>query len=229
VRLDGRAVRVSPAGIFLIGFGRDAPTEARLELRWPDGSGEARTLDIARRTYQIQRIDGLPPRLVTPRPEDLARIRREAALVRQVRRRDEPRTDFLDGFVWPVNGRISGVYGSQRVLNGEPRRPHFGVDIAAPPGTPVKAPAAGVVSLAHPDMFYTGATLILDHGHGLSSAFLHLRDILVRQGQRVGRGEPIGTVGASGRATGPHLDWRVNWFDTRLDPALLAGPMVGGN
>jgi murein DD-endopeptidase MepM/ murein hydrolase activator NlpD len=225
VVLDGRPVRVSPAGVFLIGFGRDAPAEARLEVRWPDGARQARTLAIARRTYDIQRIDGLPQQLVTPSPEDLAQIRREAALVRRVRQRDDARTDFLDGFAWPVEGRISGVYGSQRVLNGEPRRPHFGVDIAAPPGTAVAAPAAGVVTLVHPEMFFTGRTVILDHGHGLSSAFLHMQEILVREGQRVRQGEPIGTVGASGRVTGPHLDWRINWFDTRLDPALLAGPM----
>jgi murein DD-endopeptidase MepM/ murein hydrolase activator NlpD len=228
VRLDGRPVRVSPAGAFVIGFGRDAPGRARLEVTWPDGGREIRGLDIAPRRYRIQRVDGLPPGLVSPGPEDLARIRREAALAAAARRRDDDRTDFLEPFVWPARGPITGVYGSQRVLNGKPRRPHFGIDIAAPAGAPVVAPAAGVVSLAHPDMFFSGATLILDHGHGLSSAFLHLEKILVRQGQRVAQGQPIATVGASGRVTGAHLDWRLNWFQTRLDPGLVVGPMPAG-
>ncbi len=228
VRLDGRPVRVSPAGAFVIGFGRDAPGRARLEVTWPDGGREIRGLDIAPRRYRIQRVDGLPPGLVSPGPADLARIRREAALAAAARRRDEARTDFLEPFVWPARGPITGVYGSQRVLNGKPRRPHYGIDIAAPAGAPVVAPAAGVVSLTHPDMFFSGATLILDHGHGLSSAFLHLEKILVRQGQRVAQGQPIATVGASGRVTGPHLDWRLNLFQTRLDPALVVGPMPEG-
>ncbi|MFQ5955324.1 MAG: M23 family metallopeptidase [Kiloniellales bacterium] len=228
VRLDGRPVRVSPEGLFLLGFGRDASGEARLEVTWPDGRREVRVLEVASRRYEVQRIDGLPPELVTPGPEDLARAKREAAMVRRARWRDDPRTDFLDPFIWPVTGRITGVYGSRRVLNGNPRRPHYGIDIVAPPGTPVMAPAAGVVTFVHPDMFFSGATLILDHGHGLSSGFLHLQDILVVEGERVARGQPIATVGASGRVTGPHLDWRLNWFQTRLDPALVVGPMPAG-
>jgi murein DD-endopeptidase MepM/ murein hydrolase activator NlpD len=150
-------------------------------------------------------------------------------LVETARLLDSARTDFLDGFVWPAQGRISGVYGSQRILNGEPRRPHYGVDIAAPVGTPVRAPAAGVVTLAHPDMYYSGGTLILDHGHGLSSTFLHLSEILAREGQNVSQGEVIGRVGATGRATGAHLDWRMNLLTRRIDPALLleGSPVVG--
>jgi murein DD-endopeptidase MepM/ murein hydrolase activator NlpD len=131
----------------------------------------------------------------------------------------------MGGFIWPLEGRISGVYGSQRILNGTPRRPHFGVDIAASVGTRAMAPADGVVTLAHPDMFYSGGTLIIDHGHGLSSTFMHLHRILVNKGQRVRGGEPVAEVGATGRVTGPHLDWRMNLFTKRLDPQLLVEPM----
>ena len=128
-------------------------------------------------------------------------------------------------FQWPVEGRISGVYGSQRILNGIPKRPHFGIDIAAPAGTPIRAPAVGLVTLAADDHYYTGGTVILDHGHGLTSAFLHLQEVRVAPGQTVAQGEVIGTLGATGRATGPHLDWRINWFDQRLDPAFFVPPM----
>lgn len=225
VALNGHRVRVSPEGIFLLGFGRDASPEATLEVTFPDGRRTERELEITQRDYQIQRVDGLPPRKVTPKPEDLARIRADAALVRETRRRDDARTDFLSGFIWPTDGRITGVYGSQRILNGKPRRPHFGIDIAAPMGTPVVAPADGVVTLVHHDMFFSGGTMIVDHGHGLSSTFLHLSDVLVKEGERVTQGMPIAKVGATGRVTGAHLDWRINLFEERLDPQLLVGPM----
>lgn len=225
VEFDGKPVRVSPQGVFIIGFGRDEPGSVVLLTRDPDGVEHRRMLEVARRDYRLQRIDGLPPKKVNPSPEHLARIQREVALVTAVRAKDDPRQDFLDGFIWPARGRISGVYGSQRILNGEPRRPHFGVDIAAPTGTPVVAPAAGVVTLVHEDMYFSGGTLILDHGHGLSSAFLHLSKISVAEGTRVAQGDLIAEVGGTGRATGPHLDWRVNLFDRRLDPQMLVGPM----
>lgn len=227
VEFDGSRVRVSKEGHFLLGFGRDAPAEAKLRVRFGNGQTQERVFKIAKREYQIQRIDGLPKRKVTPTKEaDLKRIREEAAMAREARKLDDVRTDFLAGFEWPTRGRISGVYGSQRVLNGKPRRPHFGVDIAAPVGTSVRAPADGVVTMVHPDMFYSGGTLILDHGHGLSSTFLHLHRILVKKGQRVLQGDPIAEVGATGRVTGAHLDWRINLFTTRLDPQLLVGPMT---
>ena len=225
VTFEGRSVRVSEEGVFLLGFSRDAKTEALLEIAYPDGRTENRQIKIAKRKYKIQRIDGLPPRKVTPKPEDLRRIREEARLVKAARKRDDARTDFLDGFIWPAVGRISGVYGSQRILNGEPRRPHFGVDVAAPVGTPVVAPADGIVTFVHPDMFFSGGTLIIDHGHGLSSSFLHLSKVLVKEGQRVRQGELIARVGATGRVTGAHLDWRMNLFDARIDPQLLVGEM----
>ncbi len=226
VEFEGEPVRVSGDGWFLVGFGRDAPPEADLVVAFPDGRRERQVLQVKRREYRIQRIDGLPPGKVTPRSEeDLARIRAEVRMAGQARSIDDPRTDFLSGFRWPATGRISGVYGSQRILNGEPRRPHYGIDIAAPAGTRVVTPADGVVTLVHPDMFFSGGTLIVDHGHGLSSAFLHLSRILVEKGERVVQGQPIAEVGSTGRSTGPHLDWRINLFDRRLDPALLVGPM----
>lgn len=225
VTLDGKKLRVSPEGLFLIGFGRDYPAKAHLEITHPDGSREKHTLRVAPRQYHIQRVDGLPKRKVTPKKADLDRIAREAKEVRMARARNDARTDFLTGWQWPVKGRISGVYGSQRVLNGEPRRPHFGVDIAAPKGTPVRAPADGLVTYANPDMFFSGTTLVLDHGHNLTSSFLHLNRILVQVGQRVHRGDVIAEVGASGRVTGPHLDWRMNYGDQRTDPQLLVPPM----
>ena len=226
VEFEGERVRVSRDGWFLIGFGRDAPPKAVLSVASPDGRRQRYGLAVKPREYRIQRIDGLPPGKVTPRSkEDLARIRREVAIVKRARLTDDARTDFLGGFRWPIKGPISGVYGSQRILNGEPRQPHYGVDIAVPTGTKALAPAAGVVTLAHPDMFFSGGTLIVDHGHGLSSAFLHLSRILVKKGQRVVQGQPIAEVGATGRVTGPHLDWRINLFGRRIDPELLVGPM----
>ena len=225
VWVDGRNVRVSPQGMFLVGFGRDASPTVKLTMTYPDGKKDHHVLSIQERNYQVQRINGLPPRKVNPQNRDLARIQEDARLAKAARKLDAPRTDFEGGFIWPVIGKITGVYGSQRILNGEPRRPHFGVDIAEAIGTPVKAPASGVVTLAHPNMFFSGATLILDHGHGLSSTFLHLNKILVKKGDRITQGDVIAELGKSGRATGPHLDWRMNLFTQRIDPQLLVGPM----
>lgn len=225
VMFDGRTVRVSPAGDFVIGFTRDAGPTAVLELRYADGSRREEALSVAPRKYDIQRIDGLPPKMVTPPPEVQERIKRENRLIKAARDRDTAAEYFLKGWIWPAKGRISGVYGSQRILNGEPRRPHYGVDIAAPVGTPVVAPSDGVVALVQKDLYYTGGTIIIDHGHGLSSAFLHMQDVMVKKGQKVRQGDKIGTIGKTGRASGPHLDWRINLFDARIDPALLVPPM----
>jgi len=226
VIIDGNPVRVSDNGVFLLGFGRDAPATARLEAVYPDGGRAHWDIQVVRRSYDIQRIDGLPPKKVSPSEKDMLRIRKENGLVKKARALDDAREDFLGGFEWPAKGRISGVYGSQRILNGQPRRPHFGVDIAAPVGTIVRSPADGVVTLTHGDMFFSGATLIVDHGHGLSSTFLHLNAILVKEGDRIRQGDSIAEVGASGRVTGAHLDWRMNLHGNRLDPQLLVGPMV---
>jgi len=225
VMFEGRSIRVSDQGGFVIGFGRDEPSRTGLKVRYPNGKTEQRQLTVGQRQFKIQRIDGLPPSQVTPKAEDLKRINKEAALIRNKRRIDGANTDFLTGFTWPVDGQISGVYGSQRVLNGTPKRPHYGVDIAASTGTPVRAPAPGMVSLVYPDMYFTGGTVMVDHGHGLSSIFIHLSKTHVTEGQRVERGDIIAEVGATGRATGPHLHWGMNWFDRRLDPQLIVGSM----
>jgi murein DD-endopeptidase MepM/ murein hydrolase activator NlpD len=224
VIFEGRAMRVSDSGEFLIGFGRDAGASATLVVVWPGGESETRMLGVTARQWDIQRIDGLPDRQVTPPPEEIARIKAEAALIAAVRARDTSVPLFRTGFVWPASGPVSGVYGSQRILNGEPRQPHFGLDIAAPPGAPVVAAADAIVALAHDGMFFTGKTLVLDHGFGLTSAYSHLSKIAVRVGERVKQGQKVGEVGATGRVTGAHLDWRVNLFDIRLDPALLLPP-----
>ncbi len=222
-----RAVRVAADGTFVIGFHRDEPETVALQVAFPDGTRDRRVLAVAARAYEIQRIDGLPPSKVTPPPERIARIKREAALVKAARARDTDETWFAGSWIWPVEGRISGVYGSQRILNGQPRQPHYGIDIAAPEGKPFVAPADGVVSLVHQDMYFSGGTLMVDHGHGVQSTFLHAQTISVKEGDVVRQGDVLGTVGATGRATGPHLDWRVNWFEKRLDAALLVPPMEG--
>ena len=224
----GNPVRVSEQGDFLIGFHRDEPARLDLEVTYPDGSGEKKSLAVETREYNVQRIDGLPPRKVTPNEDDLERIYAETRLIKQARKLDDPRTDYKTGFIWPTVGRVSGVYGSQRILNGQPRRPHYGIDIAAPEGTPVLAPADGVVTLAHPDTYFNGGLIALDHGHGLSSWFSHLSVLLVQNGDRVKQGDKIAEVGSTGRSTGPHLDWRINLFERRLDPSLLVGPMPPG-
>ena len=221
VQLDETGVMVSPNGEFVIGFGRDETGERTLRVLEPTGEKETLTLSIALREYNIERVDGLPPKTVTPAPEALERIRKEAAMVSAARAMRDQRTDYEEGFAWPASGRISGVYGSQRVLNGEPRRPHFGLDIAAPTGSPVYAPADGIISMSHPDMYFSGGTLILDHGQGLSSSFLHLSKILVEAGTTVKKGDLIAEIGSTGRASGPHLDWRMNWLNRRVDPELL--------
>ncbi|MET0065086.1 MAG: M23 family metallopeptidase [Candidatus Thiodiazotropha sp.] len=225
VLLDGQPVQVSGQGRFLLGFGRDEALRHELLIQRKDGSQERLQIALSKRDYRIQRIDGLPPGKVTPPKQNWERIKAETALVKQARKLKDDREDFLSGFIWPTQGEISGVYGSQRVLNGNPRRPHFGVDIAAPVGTLVRAPADGVVTLTHDDMFYSGGTLIIDHGLQLSSSFLHLSKILVKPGQRVKQGDPIAEVGATGRVTGAHLDWRMNLGSARIDPQLLVPPM----
>lgn len=227
VRFNDQSVRVSADGVFLLGFGRDDGLRHDLLVTRDGKPVERQRIAISKREYRIQHIDGLPPAKVTPPKRDWKRIKRETALVKQARRLDDDRKDYLGGFIWPAKGVISGVYGSQRILNGVPKRPHFGVDIAAPVGTRVVAPADGIVTLAHPDMFYSGGTLIIDHGHQLSSSFLHLHKILVKEGQRVKQGDPIAEIGATGRVTGAHLDWRMNLRSARIDPQFLVPTMPG--
>ncbi len=222
VRVDARSVRVDAEGRFAFGIARDREAAVEVEAIPPAGEPRLAQVQVSRREWRIERVDGLPQQTVTPDPEVAARIAREQAAVNAARERDDPRSDFADGFRRPVEGgRISGVYGSQRILNGEPRAPHLGLDIAMPTGTPVLAPADGIVSFAQTDLVLTGGTVLIDHGHGVSSSYLHLSRIDVSVGQRVEAGERIGAIGATGRASGPHLHWGLNWFDVRLDPALL--------
>jgi murein DD-endopeptidase MepM/ murein hydrolase activator NlpD len=224
VSLDGAAVMVGDEGHFVIGFGRDETGTRTLRVTGPGGEVTSQSLAVAKREYDIERVDGLPPSTVTPDPSAADRIKEETRMVRNARAHRDQKAFYAGGFTWPAKGRISGVYGSQRVLNGEPRRPHYGVDIAAPTGTEVVAPADGLVTLTHPDMYYSGGTIVLDHGQGLSSSFLHLSEILVEAGTFVKQGEVIALIGATGRATGPHLDWRMNWLDRRVDPQPLVTP-----
>lgn len=221
---DGSRVRVAPDGHFILGFGRDNAAWAVLRVMCPDGTQRRQFLPVAERSYGEQRIDGLPPAMVSPDEAALERIRAEAARVAAARATDSDLEGWRETPVWPVTGIVTGVYGVRRVLNGEPRQPHFGVDIAAPAGTPVRAAASGRVTLAD-TLTLSGGTVIVDHGFGLSSSYLHLETMAVAPGDRVAQGDGLGTVGATGRATGPHLDWRLNWYRARLDPALAAGPM----
>ncbi len=215
VKLDGRTLLVDKDGRFVIGFGRDAKT-ALLEV-----GAERRELEIKPRTFDIQRIEGLPEAQVTPPPAVLERIKRENVAIAATKVRNTPERWFEKGFTWPADGPISGVYGSQRILNGQPRAPHYGLDIAAPVGAPVRASTAGIVALADKDLYFTGGTVIIDHGFGLAGVYAHLSRLDVKMGDRVEQGQVIGAVGATGRVTGPHLHWALNWFDIRLDPQLL--------
>ncbi|WP_026815896.1 M23 family metallopeptidase [Arenimonas composti] len=219
-----RRLRVDGEGRFVFGVGRDESGPVRLTVLAPDGTMETIERAVTPRNWRIERVDGVDQATVTPNPEIAARIAREQARVSAARERDDDRSDFAHGFRWPVSGRISGVYGSQRIYNGTPKSPHSGLDVAVPTGTPLRAPAAGVVTFADPGLYLTGGTLLLDHGHGVSSNFLHLSRIDVAVGDRVEAGQVIGRVGATGRATGPHMHWGMNWFDVRVDPQVLLPP-----
>jgi murein DD-endopeptidase MepM/ murein hydrolase activator NlpD len=214
-------LRPTPYGTVVFGIGRDATGPLRVDVRRSDGSTETATIAIAPRDWPIERIDGVPPDTVNPPPEIAARIESEQALVSAARVRDDDRADFAQPFIWPVQGRVSGRFGNQRIYNGTPKPSHSGMDIAAAQGTPVLAPAAGIITFANPDLYLTGGTVLLDHGHGVSSNFLHLSRIDVKVGDRVAQGQVIGAVGATGRATGPHLHWGMNWFEVRIDPLLV--------
>ena len=211
-QIDGRTV---------LGFGRDSALRHELAFQ-RKGKRQNVAIKLKPRQYDIQRIDGLPPAMVTPPDEALPRIIAQGQLKKKARAVASTQRGFSEGFVWPTRGRITGVYGSQRFYNGEARRPHFGIDIAAPRGTPVTAPAAGTVTLAEPDMYFEGGLVFIDHGLSVTSAYMHLDSLKVKVGDKVKSGDVIATVGSTGRSTGPHLDWRMFWRGARLDPALLA-------
>ncbi|MDB2650029.1 M23 family metallopeptidase [Porticoccaceae bacterium] len=221
VSYQGKTLNLTTNNQFLLGLGRNAPAITTVTLNSQDQEPQTITLEIAARQYNIQKIEGVPAKTVTPPATDLQRIKQDASMVREARKLVSNKQDFLKGFIKPANGPITGVYGSQRFYNGVPKSPHYGIDYAAPTGTAVIAPADGVVTFAHNDLFYSGGTLIIDHGHGLSSTFLHLSEILVKPDQQVTLGMEIAKIGATGRATGPHLDWRMNWLDQRIDPDLV--------
>jgi murein DD-endopeptidase MepM/ murein hydrolase activator NlpD len=225
VSLDGDEIAISPDGHFVIGFGRDETGVREIQVASPGGKIFNKSYQVKKSKYDIERVDGLPPSTVTPDPAATARIREEARMVATARQHRDNEAYYAGGFNWPAKGRISGVYGSQRILNGKPRNPHYGLDIAAPEGTDVFAPADGLVTLTHPGMLLSGGTIILDHGQGLSSTFLHLSAILVEAGTYVKQGDLIARIGSTGRASGPHLDWRMNWLNRRVNPQYLVSPM----
>jgi exodeoxyribonuclease VII large subunit len=227
VTLDGKPLRVAPDGQFIFGFGRDAPAKATLDVTYLDGSRAHRDLAVAPRQWDIRRIDGLPEEEVNPDSATLDRIHREAAELTAAFAANSGALFFEQKPEWPVTGTITGIFGSQSILDGQPRSPHLGVDIAAPAGTPIRAMESGAVTLAERDLYFTGGTIIIDHGYGLSSLYVHLATLTVKRGDQVARGQTIGTLGATGRATGPNLHWGVSWFETRLDPQLVAGKMPG--
>ncbi len=221
--VNDRLIKSTSSGDFFLGFGRDEMLEQVLLLKTAAGKQVSDTITLKKRKYSLQKVNGVPQKTVSPSKDSLKRIREENALVSQARAPITEHTFFLEKFTAPMDGPITGVYGSQRIYNGVPKRPHYGVDYAGPVGTLVYAPASGVVTLTHSDMFYSGGTLIIDHGFGLSSSFLHLSEILVKEGQDIKQGEAIAKVGKGGRASGPHLDWRMNWLDVRIDPLKVIG------
>lgn len=219
----GRDLRVTPYGTVVFGVARNEQGPLRIAVRMANSRSETVRIEVVARQWPVENVDGVPPKTVDPPPEIAARIAREQAAVAAVRQRDDARTDFTEYFIRPVEGRISGRFGRARIYNGKPGAPHSGMDIAAATGTLVKAPASGIVSFADADLYLTGGTLVIDHGHGVSSTFLHLSRIDVAVGDVVKQGQAIAAVGASGRATGPHLHWGMNWFDVRIDPQLVLG------
>ena len=210
-------VRVSKDGYFVFGIDRDRKYDLVI-TKISNGKKEKIVKKILKRKYKIQRIDGLPENKVTPPESVYKRIKAENNRIGEARAINSELNFFKDKFIMPVDGIITGVYGSQRILNGKPKWPHYGIDIAAKQGTQIKSSATGVVTMAEDDLYYTGGTIIMDHGHGISTIYSHLENVLVSVGDKINQGDIIGTVGSTGRSTGPHLDFRINWFQTRLDP-----------
>jgi hypothetical protein len=227
ILFNKKPLKLTEEGDFVIGFDRDSTSGDVLHVIYPDGQKETQHITLASRTYDIQRVNGVSAEIQSSQKsaETWERIRLEQVAVEAARAQILPLLAFKQTFRWPVIGPITGVFGSQRVYNGELGRPHYGVDVGVPTGTSVVAPADGVITLAHEDMYYSGGTIILDHGFQVSSTFIHLSKVLVKAGDVVKQGDIIGLVGATGRATGPHLDWRMNWMDRRVDPQLLVPSM----
>ena len=220
VKFKKRLLRKTSKGFFVIGFGRDHPQIANLSLKI-NQKWITKNINIKKRVYKTQIINGLEKKMVTPPKSFYDRIIKENKAIKNIRNLDSDIDFIFEEFNWPAKGIISGVFGSQRILNGKPKRPHYGIDIAAKKGTSVIAPIESIVRMAEKDLYYTGGTIMLDHGHGVTSVYSHLSLINVNVGDKVKKGQKIGEIGSTGRSTGPHLDWRINWFLERLDPALL--------
>ena len=221
IEVDKRKIRLTKDGYFAFGLDRDRKNNVVIKIH-ENGKTEVIERKILKRDYKIQRIDGLPKKHVTPPPEVYERIKKDNILIGKARSIDTTYDYFKDKFINPIDKYIiTGVYGSQRILNGKPRRPHYGIDFHAPEGTPVKAMMDGEITLAERDMYFTGGTIIFDHGHGVSTLYMHMKDVNVEVGQKVKQGDIVGTLGKSGRATGPHLDIRLNWFEIKLDPESI--------
>ena len=218
--IDKKNVKVSEDGYFVFGIDRDRKFDLTI-TKINNGKKEKIIKKVLKRKYNIQRIDGLEESKVTPPESVYKRIKKENNKIGEARAINSDLTFFKNQFIMPVEGIISGVYGSQRILNGKPRWPHYGIDIAAKKGTMIKSSGSGVVTMAEDDLYYTGGTIIMDHGHGISTIYSHLETVLVSVGDKINKGDLIGTVGSTGRSTGPHLDFRVNWFQTRLDPMSI--------
>ena len=217
VFIDKKKIKVTSDGYFAFGIGRDRKNDVVITI-----NEKKIVKKVFKRKYKIQRIDGLEEKKVTPPEEVYERIKRENKWIGEARAINSDLAFFKKKFINPLeNAIVTGVYGSQRILNGKPKCPHYGIDFAAPEGTEIKAMLDGVVTLAEPDLFYTGGTLIFDHGHGISTLYMHMKTLMVKKGQKVKQGNVIGTVGSTGRSTGAHLDVRLNWFQTRLDPATV--------
>ena len=220
VEIDKKNVKVTKEGYFVFGLDRDRNYDVSINLI-DSNNNKKITKKVLKRKYNIQRIDGLDEKKVTPPEEVYNRIKKENNKIGKARAINSNLNFFKDKFIMPVEGIISGVYGSQRILNGKPKWPHYGIDIAAKKGTKIKASGSGIVTMAEEDLYYTGGTIIMDHGHGISTIYSHLETVNVNVGDKIEKGKIIGTVGSTGRSTGPHLDFRVNWFQTRLDPMSI--------
>ncbi len=220
VKINGSNTNTTKDGYFMFGFGRFDEKPINLAITYQNVTFKA-TIDVTTRDFPTEIINGLPTNKVTPPTSVYTQIKADNVKVAKARSFMDLRRGFLETFMWPSHGRVSGVYGSRRVLNGKPKRPHYGMDIANKTGTEVVAPASGIIRLAETGMYYTGGTVIIDHGYGLTTTFMHLSQVNVQVGLQVKQGEKIGEIGMTGRATGPHLDWRVNLGKTRLDPQLI--------
>ena len=224
IKINNEFLEIDESGIFVFGFHRDEENPIKLVIINNENEQFKTSIKPIKRVYKIQRIDGLKKSMVTPPEDTISRIKSDRKKVNKARKVKLKMGDFIQGFDWPLKGLITGVYGSQRILNDIPKSPHFGIDISVPIGTSVKAPASGIVTLTE-DLYYSGYTVILNHGLNINSTFLHLSEINVNVGDRIGRGDLIGHSGDTGRSTGPHLDWRIDWNGKRLDAEMLAGQM----